>query len=81
MNRVEAMQIAVNSGAIIRTDVSRKTDYLIVGMQDKALVGDDGMSSKEEKAYALNAEGKASIRIIDEAEFLRLAQERDADYE
>lgn len=81
ISRAEAMQIAVNSGAKIMTAVSRKTDYLIVGWQDKALVGDDGMSSKEEKAYALNAEGKASIRIIDEAEFLRLAQERDADYE
>ena len=76
MSRAEAMQIAVNSGAVVKTSVSRKTDYLVVGKQDLTLVGDDGRSTKEEKAYALNADGKAVIQIIDEAEFLRLSKER-----
>lgn len=74
MPRNEAMQLAVNAGATLKTSVSRKTHYLVVGQQDPTLVGSDGMSSKEEHAYALNAEGKAQIQIISEEEFLRLVQ-------
>lgn len=72
MERKEAMQLAADAGALIKSAVSRKTDYLVVGKQDISLVGDDGLSSKEEKAYALNEEGKADIKIIREEEFLRL---------
>ena len=36
------------------------------------VVGADGMSSKERKAYELNDRGKASIKIISEYEFLSL---------
>ena len=74
IDRKDAMQMAVDVGAAVKSGVSRKTDYLIVGKQDNTLVGDDGMSSKEEKAYALIAEGKANIQIITEDEFLRLLQ-------
>lgn len=73
--RQTAAQIAVNAGAIIKTGVSRKTDYLVVGIQDKQLVGEDGLSSKEEKAYELNNSGKGHIEIIDESEFLQLANQ------
>lgn len=73
ISRRDAMQIAVNCGATVRTSVSKKTNYLVVGKQDKALVGEDGMSTKEETAYSLNADGKASIKIIGEDEFLQLA--------
>lgn len=72
MERSEAMQLAVNAGANIKSSVSSKTDYLVVGTQDKALVGDDGMSSKEEKAYALNEAGKANIVFLTEEDFLHL---------
>ena len=72
-DRAEAMQIAVNCGALVKTSVSKKTDYLVVGTQDKALVGEDGMSSKEEKAYQLNESGVADIKILSEQEFLALA--------
>lgn len=75
LSRSEAMQIAVNAGAVVKTSVSRKTNYLVVGVQDLDIVGDDGMSSKEEKAHALNEEGTADIEIIDEVEFLQLAGE------
>lgn len=75
LSRSEAMQIAVNAGAVVKTAVSRKTNYLVVGVQDLDIVGDDGMSSKEEKAYALNEEGTADIKIIDEVEFIQLAGE------
>lgn len=70
--RHEAAQMAADKGAIIRGSVSKRTDYLVVGAQDLALVGDDGMSSKEEKAVALNASGEAHIHIIRESEFLHL---------
>ena len=72
ISRKEAMQLAVNVGAVIKSSVSSKTDYLIVGKQDLALVGEDGMSGKEEKAHALNEAGKANIRIVSEADFWQL---------
>lgn len=73
MDRKTAMQKAVDHGAILKSGVSSKTDYLIVGKQDKSIVGEDGMSSKEEKAYELNKNGK-DIKILNEIEFLRLIQ-------
>lgn len=70
------MQKAVDAGAILRNSISAKTAYLVVGSQDKSIVGEDGMSSKEELAYALNQSGKANIQIICEAQFLALLQEQ-----
>ena len=75
IDRDVAMQLAVNAGASVRSSVSKKTDFLVVGQQDKALVGDDGMSSKEEKAHALNDSGQADIRFLTEEEFLELLKE------
>lgn len=75
--RHEAMQIAADVGAVVKSGVSSKTDYLVVGKQDLALVGDDGMSSKEEKAAQLNASGKAMINVIGEYEFMRLVRNED----
>lgn len=70
--REEAMQMAVNAGAELKSGISKKVDYLVVGTQDKSIVGADGMSGKEEKAHALNESGKASIQIISEDRFLEL---------
>ncbi len=70
--RGDAMQLAVNAGAFVKTSVSKKTDYLVVGWQNVSLVGDDGRSEKEETAQALNASGKANIKIITEEEFAKL---------
>lgn len=74
LSRQDAMQLAVNVGAIVKTSVTSKTSYLVVGDQDLARVGDDGMSSKEEKAHALNNSGKAQIQIISESIFLELVK-------
>lgn len=74
ISREAAMQIAVNAGAVVKTSVSRKTDFLVVGKQDISLVGEDGMSSKEEKAHALNDSGKAGINIIFESQFMELTK-------
>ena len=68
------IQFALDVGALVKTSVSSKTHYLVVGKQDVALVGEDGMSSKEEKAYALNESGRGNIRIISEKEFLHLIE-------
>lgn len=72
MERREAMQMAADAGAKVVGSVSGKTDYLVVGKQDIALVGDDGLSAKEEKALELNASGEANVQMISEADFLSL---------
>lgn len=69
--RAEMIQIAINVGSIVRGSVSRKTDYLIVGMQDNSIVGKDGLSGKQERALALIEQGY-DISIVEEAEFLKL---------
>lgn len=75
ISRFEAAQMAVDCGALVRTSVSGKTNYLVVGKQDITIVGEDGMSDKEEKAHELNASGKASIEVISECEFMSLLGE------
>lgn len=73
--RKEAMQIIANLGGILKSGVSGKTNYLVVGTQDENLVGPDGMSSKERKAYELFNKG-FDIKIINEDEFLNLISEK-----
>ncbi len=71
LERKDAMQKVVDIGAVLKSAVSAKTDYLVVGAQDKSLVGDDGLSSKEEKAYELISKGH-DIKILTEYEFLNM---------
>lgn len=75
ISRVEAARLAANHGAIVKSSVSRATGFLVVGAQDKAVVGGDGMSTKEEKAHALNESGDANIKIIGESEFAEMVRE------
>lgn len=65
------MQAVVDRGAILRSSVSKRTDFLIQGKQDLSLVGSDGMSSKERKAYALIKDG-AKLKILNEDDFLEM---------
>lgn len=71
MDREEAMQGVVNLGGIIKSGVSSKTNYLVVGKQDHLLVGSSGLSTKERKAYELIEEGK-DIEILTETKFRKL---------
>ena len=71
LSRKDAMQKLVDVGANVKSTVSSKTDYLFVGIQDKKIVGDDGLSTKEEKAYQLIEQGK-DIKIINEDGFIKL---------
>ncbi|MEO8066147.1 MAG: exonuclease domain-containing protein [Flavobacteriales bacterium] len=70
MTRSEAQQVIVDIGGSIAGGVTKATDYLVVGQQDYRLVGDDGMSTKQEKAVKLTA-GGAAIEIVSEADFLK----------
>ena len=70
-SRADATALAKAAGATIKTDVSKKVQYLIVGEQDEILVGCDGLSSKEEKAAVLNQKG-AAIATISEQDFLKM---------
>lgn len=73
IERKEAMQRVVDLGGMIKSSVSRKTNFLIVGIQDKSIVGEDGLSTKEEKAYDLIDQG-FDIKIIKESEFIKLLE-------
>jgi DNA polymerase-3 subunit epsilon len=71
MEREEAMQMVVNLGGVIKSGVSKKVNYLVVGVQDKSLVGSSGMSSKEVKAQELIEQG-IDIQVICEKAFMEL---------
>lgn len=70
MVRSEAQQLIADIGGIITNSVTKETDYLIVGHQEYRVVGEDGMSSKQEKAVKLIAKG-AELEILSENDFLR----------
>lgn len=72
LERGAAMQLAVNKGAVVRSGVSAKTDILVIGRQNE-LPGAP-MNKKEQKARELTEEGKASIRLMEEAEFMELVK-------
>lgn len=71
IDRKTAMQKVVDLGGILKSGVSKKVNYLVVGKQDKSIVGEDGLSTKEEKAYSLIEQG-VDIKIINEDEFLKM---------
>lgn len=72
IGRVEAMQATLDLGGIVKSAVSSKTNFLVVGEQSSHLIGADGLSSKERKARELIDTGKSQIKIITEREFLSL---------
>lgn len=76
IERADAAQFVVDVGGFVKSAVSGKTDFLVVGSQDINLVGEDGMSSKEEKAFTLNQAGKAHIKVLCESEFLQMIHRR-----
>ena len=72
ISREEAQALIVQAGGQVKSAVSGKTHYLIVGQQDTKLVGDDGLSQKEENALELNRSGKGNIQMIDEDAFIAM---------
>lgn len=72
MEREDAMQSVADIGAVLKDAISMKIDYLVVGEKDAAFCDADGLSKKERKAKELIENGKGHIKIIDEAEFMKL---------
>jgi DNA polymerase III epsilon subunit family exonuclease len=77
--REEVCQIAVDAGAILKSSISRKVDYFVLGYVDPKHRGEDGLGSKERAAHQLIASGNGNLQIIDEQTFLRLAAEITAE--
>lgn len=67
------MQIAVDAGATLKSSISRKVQYLVVGEQDRRFTDENGMTSKQRTATKLIEQGEADIKIINEKTFLELA--------
>ena len=70
-DRREALQAIADKGGIIRNNISGKTDYLFVGVQDLSVVGSDGMSNKEEQAHEFIAKGK-KVKILTENDLIEM---------
>lgn len=68
MIRREAMQIVADLGGINADNVTKKTNYLILGNNDYCLSIKDGKSSKQKKAEKLKLAGQ-DIEIIPEDVF------------
>jgi len=71
LSKHEIAQELVNLGAVLKSSVSSKTDYLFFGKQDKRIVGEDGLSQSEEKAHELLSQGK-DIKILNEEALIEL---------
>ncbi|WP_142413099.1 exonuclease domain-containing protein [Hathewaya massiliensis] len=69
IDRKLAMQKVVDLGGIIKSGVSRTTNFLVVGIQDLSLVDESGMSTKEKRALELIDKG-FDIKFLSEVCFL-----------
>lgn len=70
MSRVEAFQCIADIGGFPADNLTKATDFLIVGQQDYRVVGEDGMSSKQKKAIKM-VENGAELEIMSEQDFLQ----------
>jgi DNA polymerase III subunit epsilon len=70
MVRSEAQKIIADIGGINGNSITKLTDFLVVGYQDYRVVGEDGMSSKQEKAVKL-IECGSELEILSEVDFLK----------
>jgi DNA polymerase-3 subunit epsilon len=72
MTRAEASAAIVHVGANFRNNVSKKTDYLVIGDVDFVAFADGWKTGKLTKALELREERDAPIEIIAERDFLAL---------
>ena len=71
MSREEAINKCISLGAFSNSSVTAKTNYLVMGIQDYALLADGKESSKTKKAKKLIESGQ-DLQIIDENEFIKI---------
>lgn len=70
-SRDKLLQTIADIGGFPQKGVNKSTEILVVGQQDYRRVGDDGMSSKQEKAMKLK-DGGQDIEIMPESQFLSM---------
>lgn len=71
MSRAQAYQIIANLGGYLADNVTKKTDYLVLGVQDYRLLNGYKLSSKTRKAIKYAKEG-TGIQIISEKDFYNM---------
>lgn len=76
MTRKEAMQIVVNLGGINNDNITKKTNYLVLGNNDYCSQIKDGKSNKQKKAEQLKLAGY-DISIIPEDVFYDMIAEEN----
>jgi len=72
--RADAAQLVVNAGGNVAAGVSKKVNYLVLGLQDARMVHDGEHSSKMLKAAALQAAGHP-IELLAEDDFYQMLPE------
>ncbi len=68
-SREHLFQVLSEKGALVKNNVSKQTDILILGKQDLRFIGKDGISSKEKKVRNYIAKGE-KIELVTESELL-----------
>lgn len=68
ISKNEIAKIARYSGAIIQSNVGKKTDFLIEGIQEERHMDENGLVSKQREAVKMQSEGH-HIQRISESEF------------
>ena len=68
MSRKDAMQIVVDMGGLCSSDITKKTNFLVLGNLDYSKSIKDGKSRKQKKAESLEL-SCADIKIISENVF------------
>ena len=61
--------------AVVKTGVTKATDYLVAGRRDQDPTDPKSMSTKEQKARQLTEAGKANITVLSEEEFMEMVGE------
>lgn len=70
-SRDKLLQTIADIGGFPQKGVNKSTQILVVGQQDYRKVGEDCMSSKQEKAMALKDAGQ-DIEVMSEEQFLSM---------
>ena len=71
MKRDDAWRLIEENGGAWSKSVNKRTDYLVLGMQDYARFRDGKRSDKHKKALELIESGQ-DLEIISEDDFLRM---------
>ncbi len=71
MSRNEARAAVIRIGGLAPENLTKETDYLVVGKQDLRVVGEKGLSGKMKTAEKYRSQG-LPIEVIDETDFLEM---------